>query len=137
MSDEHFITPVEVRPGMHVEIMQSPWRGVIVEGLGIDATFRARRDGTDPDSLFPLTSWSVDAIGSIRLLTDPLPKTPGERFWGCLPGCAPIWWFTTRGRNDDASPLVTVWIGEDGGEVHEDDVEFVGLVRIPEPEVAL
>ena len=78
MSDDGYLTPGEVRPGMRVEIVQRPWQGVITAPLA-QGTFTAERDGEDSSDAFGVTqtSWSADTIGSIRLLRR--APTPGER----------------------------------------------------------
>lgn len=137
MSDTDNIIGVrDLRPGMRVEITQRPWTGTVTSIKEPGGLFTALRDG-DAHRTGEETSWSPSVIERIRLMAAylPLPTAPGTRFWGSLPGCDPMWWFTTQGRNDDASPLVTVWIGQDGTDVHEDDAEDVGLVRLPDPDL--
>lgn len=136
MSDTDFITPVEVRPGMHVEITQRPWRGVITAPLAQDGTFRALEDWRDDDDRE--TSWSPHAIGSIRLLPEPLPAEPGVRFWGEADGSPPQWWFVI------ATPLSLVprvgagicYSSASGLIWTDETARERSLVRLQDPEVA-
>lgn len=124
----------DLRPGMRIEITQRPWTGTVTSIKELGGLFTALRDG-DAHRTGEETSWSPSVIDRIRVLAAdlPLPTAPGVRFWGSLPGCDPMWWFTTRGQADDECEPVTVWIGQDGTDVHEDDAEDVGLVRLPDP----
>ncbi len=140
MSDDDYLTPGEVRPGMRVEIVQRPWQGTIVSGVGPHGTFRALRDGQGDERE---ASWSVEAIGSIRLLPDPLPTTPGDTFIGradtAFEGEPSRWMVVGDPSAGDGGrpgePVPITYISQSYTEWGPDEARRFGLVRLPDPEV--
>lgn len=140
MSDDDYLVPGEVRPGMHVEIVQRPWQGVVTTPVSTGGTFLALRDGQGDDRE---TSWSFDAIGSIRLLPDPLPTRPGDTFIGradtAFEGEPSRWMVVGDPSAGDGGrpgePVPITYISQSYTEWGVDEARRFGLTRVPDPEV--
>lgn len=125
MSGEVYITPAEVRPGMHVEIVQRPWRGVVRSPLA-QGRFTAEADDGEPLG-FECTSWSVDAIGWIRLLANPLPTARHARIIARVDRHSVAGWRVLTRYTDDDDEGRPGGYGWTPGEPWRSDVPVDGL----------
>ncbi len=71
---------------------------------------------------------SASLVLSVEDHVEPLPTTPGERFWGKTTSTEPQWWFIQQGAE-------SLWcISADGLSWRRHDAIHAGLVRLPDPE---
>lgn len=83
--------------------------------------------------------WDGTAKVTVEDIPDPLPTTPGERFWGRTSPTDPQWWATRPCEGDDpACSVVYVALQRPWFDrifdLHADEARDFSLVRLPDPE---